>query len=163
MIFYRTSANPFELADGSVIAAQDSKIYASNFSHSNRGPVLGSSLISKIGTGTSNPRAFSGSIKTYPPIGIGGLLDPSLATSPLEHEPITLYASNPAYKCYPVLTDQYLQVIYKEMKHNGTQWGDDNKFNIVDKQSTVTDLNGETVIVGQKRVELPYHFDGVQY
>jgi len=35
-------------------------------------------------------------------------------------------------------------------------WGDDNKFQITNKVSTVTDLNGEKVLIGQKRVALPY-------
>jgi len=35
-------------------------------------------------------------------------------------------------------------------------WGDNNKFEIVDNVSTTTDLNGEKVLIGQKRVALPY-------
>ena len=74
---------------------------------------------------------------------------------------------NPNAKHLPMLVDDteilYLQMVYKELHWNGTSWGDDNRFNIVDNQSTVTDTNGETVIVGQKRVALPYHFDGDLY
>ena len=38
-------------------------------------------------------------------------------------------------------------------------WGDDSKFNIVDNVSTTTDDNGNTVLIGQKRIELPYFIE----
>lgn len=63
-------------------------------------------------------------------------------------------------KVLPYLTrlngKAYLNLVFKEMKHNGTSWGDDNKFNIVDNVSTTTDNNAQTVLIGQKTVELPY-------
>ena len=66
----------------------------------------------------------------------------------------------PAVKVLPYLTRSngkaYLNLVFKEMKHNGTSFGDDNKFNIVDNVSTITDLNAQTVLIGQKTVELPY-------
>lgn len=40
--------------------------------------------------------------------------------------------------------------------YDGDSWGDDSKFNIVDNVSTTTDTNGATVLIGQKRIELPY-------
>lgn len=70
----------------------------------------------------------------------------------------------PAVKILPYLTrlsgKAYLNLVFKEMKHNGTSWGDDNKFNIVDNVSTTTDLNAQTVLIGQKTVELPYFIAG---
>lgn len=39
---------------------------------------------------------------------------------------------------------------------DGNGWGDDNKFNIVDNVSTTVDDNGNTVLVGQKKIALPY-------
>ena len=69
------------------------------------------------------------------------------------------YAS-PAVKVLPYLTrtngKAYLNLVFKEMKHDGTSWGDDNKFNIVDNVSTTTNNNAQTVLIGQKTVELPY-------
>ena len=63
-------------------------------------------------------------------------------------------------KVFPYLTrlngKAYLNLVFKEMKHNGTSLGDDNKFNIVDNVSTATDTNAATVLIGQKTVELPY-------
>ena len=39
---------------------------------------------------------------------------------------------------------------------NGTGWGDDNQFDVVDGTDAVEDLNGNNVVVGQARVALPY-------
>ena len=70
----------------------------------------------------------------------------------------------PAVKVLPYLTRSngkaYLNLVFKEMKHNGTSWGDDAKFNIVDNVSTTTDNNAQTVLIGQKTVELPYFIAG---
>jgi len=44
---------------------------------------------------------------------------------------------------------------YTELKHNGTNWGDDGKVAIVDNQSTKTDLNGNTVLVGTAKLKEP--------
>ena len=78
------------------------------------------------------------------------------------HSAITLYHNTniPTVKVFPYLTrlngKAYLTLVFKEMKHNGTSWGDDAKFNIVDNVSTTTDLNAQTVLIGQKGFELPY-------
>lgn len=78
-----------------------------------------------------------------------------------KHPNIYLYGSaSPACKVFPYLTrlngKAYLNLVFKEMKHNGTSWGDDSKFNIVDNVSTTTDNNAQTVLIGQKTVELNY-------
>jgi len=69
------------------------------------------------------------------------------------HDTINLYSStSPAVKTFSYLTQntRAKQVyVFKEMKF-ATDWGDDNKFNIVDNVSTVVDDNGSTVLVGQK-------------
>lgn len=69
----------------------------------------------------------------------------------------------PAVKILPYLTrlngKAYLNLVFKEMKHNGTSWGDNSKFNIVDNVSTTLDDNAQTVLIGQKTVELPYFID----
>ena len=65
----------------------------------------------------------------------------------------------PCVKVLPYLTREngklFLQALFKEMKYD-VDWGDDNKFDVVDGTSTTTDDNGNTVIIGQKRLELPY-------
>ena len=49
----------------------------------------------------------------------------------------------------------FIQYAYTELKHNGTNWGDDGKVTIVDNQSTKTDLNGNTVLIGTARLREP--------
>lgn len=50
-----------------------------------------------------------------------------------------------------------LNLVFKEMKHNETSCGDNSKFNIIHSVSTTTtDNNAQTVLIGQKTVELPY-------
>ncbi|NLQ22369.1 hypothetical protein HGO26_05685 [Shewanella sp. S-1] len=49
----------------------------------------------------------------------------------------------------------FIQYAYTELKHNGTNWGDDGKVTIVDNQSTKTDLNGNTVLVGTAKLKEP--------
>lgn len=97
------------------------------------------------------------------------VIDLKFSTSssyPTEHGTISLVSSNvPAVKVFPYLTrtngKARLQLVFKEMKHNGTTWGDhDNTFNIVDNVSTTTDGNGATVLIGQKYAELPYFIGG---
>lgn len=78
------------------------------------------------------------------------------------HIPLTLATptnNSPAFKAlnYNVNTNQqaFIQYAYAELKHNGTNWGDDGKVTIVDNQSTKTDLNGNTVLVGTAKLKEP--------
>ncbi|MGI2025759.1 hypothetical protein [Endozoicomonas acroporae] len=167
MVFYSTSANPFELSNNSNSYA-DNDAFLHGYHQSSHGALLGSWLIGKIPTATGFGDTYSPISKPKTPLSTHrysftkyNLPEHQSGLSP------SFSGSRLAIKELPYLVahdgQSFLQIVYKEMKHNGTRWGDDNKFNIVNKQSTITDLNGETVIVGQKRVELPYHFDGVTY
>lgn len=49
----------------------------------------------------------------------------------------------------------FIQYAYTELRHNGTNWGDDGKVTIVDSQATKTDLNGNTVLVGTAKLKEP--------
>lgn len=77
-----------------------------------------------------------------------------------EHFAIAMMAplnNSPAFKAlnYNVNINQQanIQYAYTELKHNGTNWGDDGKVTIVDNQSTKTDLNGNTVLVGTAKLK----------
>jgi hypothetical protein len=77
------------------------------------------------------------------------------------HEPINLSSTtSPAVKALFTLSQEngryVCDVKFKEMKHDGTDWGDDNKINIVDNVSTTTDDNGNTVLIGNKRIKTEY-------
>ena len=80
----------------------------------------------------------------------------------VEHQAISLgipVNSSPAFKAlnYNVNLNQQanIQYAYTELKHNGTNWGDDGKVTIVDNQSTKTDLDGNTVLVGTAKLKEP--------
>ena len=80
----------------------------------------------------------------------------------VEHQAISLgipVNSSPAFKAlnYNVNLNQQanIQYAYTELKHNGTNWGDNGKITIVDNQSTKKDLNGNTVLVGTAKLKEP--------
>ena len=74
--------------------------------------------------------------------------------------PTNIADTDVVVKMVPYLTETNsvakLQFVFKEMKFDGTDWGDDNQFQIVSGVSTVTNDNDEKVLVGQKSVKLPY-------
>ncbi|KPH64841.1 hypothetical protein [Pseudoalteromonas porphyrae] len=79
-----------------------------------------------------------------------------------EHEQIDIVAptnNSPALKSlnYNVIENQqgFINYVYTELKHDGTDWGDDGKIHIVDGQSTMLDENGNTVLVGTARCVEP--------
>lgn len=49
----------------------------------------------------------------------------------------------------------FIQYAYTELKHNGTNWGDDSKVAIYDNQSAKLDTNNTTVLVGTARLKEP--------
>ncbi len=68
----------------------------------------------------------------------------------------SLYDVSPTGVIYLLSTG----VVYANAKlYDGDSWGDSNKFEIVDNVSTTTDDNGQTVLIGQKTVELNYFID----
>ena len=124
---------------------------------------LVSTLIGKVSTANTSPYLQMGyDINAYR-IDTSTIKWSTTATEIPVHSALTLAggASGIAtVKVFPYLTrlngKAYLNLVFKEMKHNGTSWGDDSKFNIVDNVSTTTDTNAQTVLIGQKTVELPY-------
>ena len=162
MIFYRTSANPFEgINSDKVFAVSNPKQLTY---HGNKlGSLFVSNMISKVPTG-------SGSLGYQ----LDSAWDSQFVRSDhltfdvkgQNHRPFTEIGDTdtPRIKSFSYIRrDGSMGVYYKEVKSKQNLLGDDNKFNVVDYHSTVTDNNGEKVIVGQKRVELPYQFDGTTY
>jgi hypothetical protein len=43
---------------------------------------------------------------------------------------------------------------------DGNGWGDNNAFSVLDNEDTETDDNGQTILIGTKRVELPFLIRG---
>ena len=128
---------------------------------------LVSTLIGKVSTANTSPYLQMGyDINAYR-IDTSTIKWSTTATEIPVHSALTLAggASGIAtVKVFPYLTrtngKAYLNLVFKEMKHNGTSWGDDSKFNIIGNVSTTTDNNAQTVLIGQKTVELPYFIAG---
>ena len=116
------------------------------------------SLIGKVSTNITSPTTLTNLSKTYFHTYQNKLDAGILPTT--SNFVIGWSTQTPAVKVFPYLTrtngKAFMNLVFKEMKHNGTSWGDDNKFNIVDNVSTTTDNNAQTVLIGQKTVELPY-------
>lgn len=128
------------------------------------GNVLTSSLIGKVGTSNQTignikvdlveHRISSNTGKLWianPPVN-----DSRLSTA-LPSE------ATPTVKVLPYLTEvdgvAELAYSYKEMVYDGT-WGDNNHFEIGNNQFTVTDDNGNTVLVGTASFETQFFIDG---
>ena len=152
LVFYLSEADPFEAANNANVLSRGD-VWAGNFNQTK----FISDLIGKVAVGTSNPIELRTPLKTWAMNGDKLL---TVASGAPTHELLSLPATDPAVKVHDYLTSEngkaYLQLLFKEMIHNGTSWGDDGKFNVIDGVSTITDDNGNSVLIGQKRVELPY-------
>lgn len=166
MVFYLTEASPLELATNASVLNLGN-VYGTNSQFIAQGALLSSFLIGKIPTNGDTDSTFG--LWNEQPLtqrpGVDRLTNVIVTAARESYYPkhgvIQLFPKDtPAIKALPYLTRAngklYLQMLYKEMVHNGSSWGDDNKFNVVDNESTVTDLNAKKVKVGQKRLELPF-------
>lgn len=139
-------------------------VWAGNFYSTSYGSALLSNLISKIAINgdVNNLMLITTDLYTKTVQGAIPLLYGVGWSQKPMHSSIGLLGnvSYPTVKVFPYLTRSngkaILQLVFKEMKYNGTSWGDDSKFNIVDNISTTTDNNAQTVLIGQKYCELPY-------
>lgn len=127
---------------------------------------IATSLIGKVPTVITNPAVLQGfKVQNY--VFVSSKFYGSSLWYPI-HSSISLGVPTncPAVKVFPYLTRSngkaYLQLVFKEMKYStvNTDWGDDTKFDIVDNVNTTTDYYGQTVLVGQKKIELPYFIGG---
>lgn len=163
LISYRTAANPFALSVNSNVISLKSSVFATQTQKHDAGCLLASHLINKVPIDPDGSTLGDTLLTRY--VLNSNVLNNGLSPGKQPEHPDLFIRSvfqRPTVKVMQYLTVDNsiinLQCVYKELKNDGTDWGDDNKFNIVDYQSTATDLNGETVIVGQKRCALPYHF-----
>ncbi len=156
--FYLTEASPFETADNAEVLSLGD-VWAGNYSVNTLGANLVTDLISKI------PVSSRTSIEKLNTYGMSGdLLITSTGVRQPSHDgnlAVTQEtSSSPAAKVLPYLTREngklFLQTLFKEMIYD-TDWGDDSKFNVVSGVSTTTDDNANTVLIGQKRIELPFY------
>ncbi|WP_149981153.1 hypothetical protein [Pseudoalteromonas rhizosphaerae] len=119
---------------------------------------LGFALTGNVNTSTSNQAAEL----SLNQIGIDLATGKLSASKETKHVAIPLAAptnSSSAFKAlsYDTVQNQqgFINYAYTELKHNGTDWGDDGKIHIADNQTTMLDENGNTVLVGTARCVEP--------
>ncbi|MBW0298486.1 hypothetical protein B4P00_20070 [Shewanella xiamenensis] len=123
--------------------------------------LLGESLIGKV---LKNYTGVSVNNKSLSSCAIDGSSKLTSASNfdGVTHQTLTLGTpanNSPAFKVVSYLANINQQAVphfaYTELKHNGTNWVDDGKVTIVDNQSTKTDLNGNSVLVGTAKLREP--------
>lgn len=141
-----------------------SRCFAGNYYQGNRAASFCNKLIFKTPVNPTAP-VFSNQKELTPYVSDDTIKLYSDAENINTHDTISLYGStSPAVKLTSYLTNETTRhkqcYVFKEMKYDATgvnqdgtptnTWGDDNKFNIVDNMSTITDNNGNTCLIGQK-------------
>ena len=131
------------------------EVYASSHYEDPYGNGLLSSLINKVGT----TNLINDFVNT--PVEKHALIRGKLHSDwQLKHAPLDLApTSKPTIKVLFYLSSENgvakLMMLYKEVKY-GNGWGDNNQFTVVDNQSTETDDNGNSTLIGTASVKLPY-------
>ncbi|WP_088211508.1 hypothetical protein [Shewanella sp. Shew256] len=136
-------------------------VFVSSDYRPENGALLGESLIGKLLKNNSGVSVNNMSLSSCSMDGTGKLTSATNFDG-VTHPALTLALpanNSPAFKAVSYLSNinqqAFVQYAYTELKHNGTNWGDDGKVTIVDNQSNKTDLNGNTVLVGTARLKEP--------
>lgn len=136
-------------------------IFVSSDYRPENGALLGESLIGKV---LKNNVGVSVNNKSLSSCAIDGSGKLTSATNfdGVTHPALTLGApanNSPAFKAISYLTNinqqAFIQYTYTELKHNGSNWGDDGKQTIVDNQSTKPNDHNVTISVGTARLREP--------
>lgn len=159
---YRAFAKQTENAVNAVLTGLlPYNVFASSDHQTANGSLLGESLIGKVLKNNTGVSVNNKSLLSCAIDGTGKLTSASNFDGVM-HSPLTLGApanNSPAFKAVSYFANinqqAFIQYAYAELKHNGTNWGDDGKMTIVDNQSTKTDLNGNTVLVGTAKLKEP--------
>ena len=159
LCFYLTDASSLESAANSEVLALGD-VWASNHQYLSQGCKTVESLIGKVPTSYDTGKAaLLTAVMDYNSQKLSTTSFGPTHTTPSMMADVT---TSPTVKVLPLFTRSsgmlFLQLVYKEMVYNGSSWGDDNKFSIIDNDSTTTDLNGKTSRIGQKRCIFPIGF-----
>lgn len=152
LMYYESPSKFTEHVQNSHILGLPDKSYFSADYALSRGNRLMGSLIVKTGKSDQNSKRYGYVTIESLAINNDGLLISN------EYSPThkNLHIGSPrnnsaAFKVMPSITSKnglfYLQFHGAELKHNGTDWGDDQTIPIIDGENTKTDLNGNTVKV----------------
>lgn len=159
---YQAFATQTEIAPNAAIyGLVPYNVFASSDYRPENGALLGESLIGKVLKNNSGVTVNNKSLLSCAIDGTGKLTSATNFDG-VTHPALTLGApanNSSAFKAVSYLANINQQAVphyaYTELKHNGTNWGDDGKVTIVDNQSTKTDLNGNTVLVGTAKLKEP--------
>ncbi len=161
LVHYETQAH-FTENDVNAKVLDLGSVYATGWNNIAYGNLLISTLINKVGTNDiAIPKgvAWSAPLIDYGVRGTGGgAFDPALYGYP-QHATIGLTGTGATAKALDYLSETdgvgELCYVYKEMKFD-VDWGDNNKFEITDNQSAMTDDNGNSVLYGTASFETEY-------
>lgn len=135
--------------------------YINHFHAKQRGGLLCSSLLDKVPTGQRDVDGFN--VRGYS-INEVKLIAGAVSNEPTHETPDIqpVEPTSPTVKTLDYLSVENgvakLCYAYKEMVYDVT-WGDNNKFEIIDNQSTLTDDNGNTVLYGTASFPTQYFID----
>ncbi|MBE3662184.1 hypothetical protein BOO91_14720 [Vibrio navarrensis] len=138
---------------GSVITTQDYR--------TDKGALLAESLMGQVLTSNASGKRYGSCPLTSDLVGLSGRLYTVAGYLP-EHQPIMMSQPNnssPAIKILPHAVSENGQATlgfaWNELKHNGTNWGDDGTMLVIDNTGTYNNLNGEACLYGYAVSALP--------
>jgi hypothetical protein len=155
MVNYTTTDNPtYPAVNSECLEIGD--VWAGSSPSTTQGNLLTQALLGKVGTsyGTIFENLTSYQISTKE------LAEPSDRRPTHEFSDLQKFGTaSPTVKALFTLSQENgrycVDVKFKEMKYD-TTWGDDNKIDIVDNVTTTIDTNGNTILIGNKRVKTNY-------
>jgi len=164
IISYTAFAKQTKVADNEPVVNGDAglgKVMSTQNSSITSGVLLGESLINKICTGASGTQVSTQALKSYS-LSASGQFGTASWAHPIHH-PLTLTgnfgSNNVSYKAldYQVEDNQQVSInyAYEELIYDGG-WGDNGRLSIINGQTTNTDDNGNTVLIGTATLALPY-------
>lgn len=143
-------------------------LFTSMDASDSKGRLLNFSLTGLIQTHTANVNKVGLEtirLESLPLIpSTGGFWGLNISAGELRHSPLSLDSpsnNSPAFKAlnYNVAKNQqgFINYAYAQLTYDATagDWGDDGKIHIADKQTTMPDENGHTVLVGTARCVEP--------
>jgi len=155
-VFYETEAKFTESANKAVSLAMFDKVQVRHHNSSNALPL---NILDKVSTSTITSDYADSKTVSGHTISTNKMLNDDSSNVP-SHDPLVLgEGDGNTLKTLPYLTREngkaFVQMVYKEMKFD-VDWGDDSTFQIISQEDVLTDDNGNQVLYGQHRFELPY-------
>ena len=159
---YKTKAKVVTRTSNSKVYGDLGRVWAASLGAKTWGWQLAYSAIGKILSNTLGAGHISRNfiVTDYNLRPITGVLDHT-TNRESKHQPLTILgeSNDVGFKAlnYNLVEKQqgFINYAYTELKHNGTDWGDDSKIHISDNPTTMLDENGNTVLIGTARCVEP--------